>query len=114
MRVELSEDGNRLVARPRGRLDAADGQSLADAVHQRLSPVTRSVSIDLAGVDAVSLGGVRSLLQLGRSLKSGERDLSFTSGGDSVRHALDHAGFGDLFLFTPPLPLHRGHHDETP
>lgn len=114
MQVDLSEEGDRLVARPTGRLDAADGPTLADAVQQQLGPAIRAVSIDLSKLDAVSLGGVRSLLQLGRSLKGGERGLDFISGGESVRHALDHAGFGDLFPFTPPLHLHRGHHDETP
>ena len=113
MQVELSEEGDRLVARPTGRLDAADGPELASAVQQRLGPSTRSVSIDLDRLDTISLGGVRALLQLGRSLMGGDRALDFRNGSDSVRHALDQAGMAEFFAFTPALHSNRGHHHEA-
>ena len=106
MRVEVTDEGGRLVARPEGRLDAADGDDLASAVQQRLTAITKSVTIDLAEVDQVSLAGVRSVLRLARSLKSDRRSLDFVHGHDAVREALKQAGFDELFPFTPPFHSH--------
>ena len=114
MQVEFQEEAGRLIARPQGRMDAADGTHFASAVQQRLHPGTKSVTIDLEELDFVDLGGVRAILRLGRSLKDGQRDLDFIRGGHAVREALDQAGFHAFFPFTPPFHSSRGHHDETP
>ena len=107
-------EGARLVACPAGHMDADGGERFAAAVQDRLAPGTTSVTIDLAGLDQISLGGVRALLRLGRSLKAGQRELAFTRGEPAVRHAFEHAGFDDFFSVTPALHNHRGHHDEAP
>ena len=113
-RVEFVEEGERLVASPRGRMGAADGIDFASAVEQRLRPGTRSLAIDLAKLDFISLGAVRAILRLARSLKDSERNLEFLSGSHAVREALDQAGFHHFFNFTPPHISHGGHHDATP
>ena len=114
MQIQFSEQGERLIARPQGRMDAADGIDFAAAVHQRLQAGTKSVTIDLEELDFVDFGGVRAILRLARSLKGGDRALDFVGGGHVVRDALDQAGFHDFFPFTPPFHSSRGHHDETP
>ena len=93
-------------------MEAADGMGFAASVEKRLGASTKSVTIDLSGLEGIQLGGVRALLQLGRSLKGDQRNLEFAHGGHAVRHALEQAGFDDFFAFTPPLHSHRGHHDE--
>jgi len=108
MQVQFHEEGERLVARPQGRMEAAAGADFASAVEQRLGDGTKTVTIDLEGLDFVDLGGVRDILRLARSLKSNRRDLDFVHGGDVVREALKQAGFDELFPFTPPLHSHRG------
>ena len=114
MQVQFPEEGERLIARPQGRMDAADGSHFAAAVHERLLAGTKSVTIDLDELDFVDLGGVRAILRLGRSLKGDQRTLDFVNGGHAVREALDQAGFHDFFPFIPPYHPIRGHHDETP
>ncbi len=114
MELQFDEQGERLVARPRGRMDAGGGTLFAAAVEARLQAGIKSVTIDLDQLEAVDLGGVRTILRLGRSLKDGQRALDFVNGGHAVRDALDQAGFHDFFAFTPPFHSHRGHHDETP
>jgi anti-sigma B factor antagonist len=114
MQIQFLEQGERLIARPQGRMEAADGIDFAAAVHQRLHAGTTSVTIDLEDLDFVDLGGVRAILRLARSLKGGDRKLDFVGGGHAVRDALDQAGFHDFFPFTPPFHSNRGHHDETP
>lgn len=113
MQVEFLDEGERLIARPQGRMEAADGIDFAAAVEQQLHPRTKSVTIDLAELDFVNLGAIRAILRLARSLKGGERDLEFVHGGEAVRHALEQAGLHDFFPFTPALHPHRGHHDGT-
>lgn len=112
MQVQFLEEAERLIARSQGRMDAADGTDFAAAVEQRLHAGTKSVTIDLAELDFVDLGGVRALLRLARSLKGSERSLEFAHGGDAVREALHQAGFDHLFAFTPPFNSH--HHRGTP
>ena len=114
LQVEFFEEGERLTARPQGRMDAAGGTDFASAVEQRLVAGTKSVSIDLAELDFIELGGVRAILRLARSLIAENRDLEFLHGGHAVREALDQAGFHHFFAFTPPHIAHGGHHDATP
>jgi anti-anti-sigma factor len=114
MQVEFLEEGERLLARPQGRMEAADGDSFAAAVEQRLHAGTTSVTIDLNQVDFINFGGIRAVLRLARSLKGEERSLDFLGGGEEVREALDQAGLDDFFPFTPPYTSSRGNHDETP
>jgi anti-anti-sigma factor len=108
MQVQFLEEGERLIARPQGRMEAADGSSFASAVEQRIHASTKSVTIDLDELDFVNFGGIRAILRLARSLKDGERDLDFVRGGEAVREALDQAGLDDFFPFTPPYNSTRG------
>jgi anti-sigma B factor antagonist len=108
MQIEFLEEGERLTARPQGRMEAADGDSFARAVEQRLQAKTKSVTIDLEQLDFVNFGGIRAILRLARSLKGGQRNLDFVRGGEGVREALDQAGLDDFFPFTPPYISNRG------
>ena len=108
MQVEVLDEGERLVARPQGRLEAADGDDFASAVEQRLRAETKSVTIDLNELEFISLAGIRAVLRLARSLQGSQRNLDFLAGGDAVREALKEAGFDELFPFTPPYHSHRG------
>jgi anti-anti-sigma factor len=107
MQVQFLEEGVRLVARLQGRMEAADGMDFASSVEQRLHAGTKSVTIDLEGLDFINFGGIRAILRLARSLKGGKRDLDFVRGGHAVREALDQAGLDDFFPFTPPYISNR-------
>lgn len=110
MQLQFVEEGERLIAAPQGRIEADDGADLALAVQQRLQPGTRSVTIDLGQLEFISLGGIRGLLQLARSLKGTDRSLDFAHGSIAVREALHHAGIDHFFAFTPPYIHNGGHH----
>jgi anti-anti-sigma factor len=113
MQVQFSDEGERLIAQPDGRMEASDADEFASAVGQRLAPGTRGLTIDLAKLDFVSLGAIRGMLRLARTLKSGDRDLGFRHGHAHVRHALDQAGMADIFTITPAIHSNRGHHHEA-
>ena len=108
MQVEFLEEGERLVARPQGRMEAADGDSFAAAVEQQLKAATKAVTIDLDQLEFVNFGGIRAILRLARSLKDNQKNLDFVRGGETVRDALDQAGLDDFFPFTPPYISNRG------
>ena len=108
MGVEFRDEGERLIARPQGRMDADDGDAFAAAVEQRLHAGTKSVTIDLDQLDFLGLGAIRAILRLGRALQSGQRTLEFARGGSGVRDALHQAGLNSFFAFTPPYEPHRG------
>ncbi|HJQ15798.1 MAG TPA: STAS domain-containing protein [Allosphingosinicella sp.] len=113
MQIQFSDEGERLVARPLGRLEAADGAAFVAAVEDRLQAGTRSVTIDLDQLDFINFGGIRAVLRLARSLKRGDRRVDFAHGGEAVREMLDQAGLDDIFAFTPPYPSNRGRRDEN-
>ena len=79
MQVEFLEEGERLVARPQGRMEAADGDSFAAAVEQQLKAATKAVTIDLDQLDFVNFGGIRAILRLARSLTDNQKNLDFPS-----------------------------------
>jgi len=108
MQVEFNEEGERLIARPHGRMEAADGSDFAAAVEQRLHNQTHSLTIDLEQLDSINFGGIRALLRLARSLKANSKDLDFVGGNHAVRDHLDQAGLDDFFPFTPPFVSTRG------
>lgn len=108
MQVRFLEEGERLIARPEARMEAADGNDFAVAVEQQLQAATRYVTIDLDQIDFISLGGIRAILRLARSLRDGQRGLEFVGGSDAVREALHQAGMNHFFPFTPPYHSHRG------
>ena len=108
MQVQFLEEGERLVARPQGRMEAADGADFAAAVEQQLQPATQSLTIDLEELDGVSFGGIRAMLRLARALKDANKNLDFLGGNGPVRDMLDQAGLDDFFPFTPPYVSNRG------
>ena len=114
MQVKFLEEGQRLIARPKGRMDAADGDDFAAAILKRLGAGTKSVTIDLDQLDFVNFGGIRAILRLARSLKGAQKDLDFVGGSELVRDALDQAGLDDFFPFTPPYISNRGTEHGTP
>ena len=102
MQVDFSEEGQCLIARPEGRMDAADGDDFATAVEQRIGSETSSLTIDLDKLESINFGGIRAVLRLARSLKAAQKDLDFVRGNQAVRDVLDQAGLDDFFQFTPP------------
>ena len=107
MQVQFVEEGKRLIARPQGRMEAADGTDLASAVQQRLRAGASSLTIDLDEVEFINFGAIRAILRLARSLV-GQADLDFVGGNRLVRDALDQAGLDDFFPFMPPYVSTRG------
>ena len=113
MQVRFVEDGERLIARPQGRMEAADGIDFASALEQRLHAGSKAVTIDLEELEFINFGAIRALLRLARSLSGRAIALDFLGGNAAVRDALDQAGLDDFFPFTPPYRPTGGYQHET-
>jgi anti-anti-sigma factor len=113
MQVQFVEEGERLIARPQGRMEAVDGTAFAAAVEQRLG-AAKAVTIDLDALEFINFGGIRAVLRLARSLGRAKRKLDFVRGNHVVREHLDQAGLDDFFPFTPPYRSTRGINHEAP
>ena len=108
MQVQFVNEGERLIARPQGRMEAADGNDLASAARHRLHAGTERLTIDLNEIQFINFGAIRALLRLARSLDGSRVELDFLNGSAAVRDALDQAGLDDFFPFTPPYEPKRG------
>ena len=113
MQVQFAVEGERLIARPQGRMEAADGIAFAAEIERRAGAATKAVTIDLEALDFINFGGIRAVLRLARWLKAREKKLDFLAGSHAVREPLDQAGLDDFFPFTPPYRSNRGNQDET-
>ena len=103
MEIQFSDENDRLIVRPAGRLEAADGDVFAKAVEERLGATTKQVLVDLAQLKFINFGGIRAILRLARSLKARDTGLAFTGAGGAVWEALDISGIDDLFPFDRPI-----------
>ncbi len=108
MQVQFEEQGERLIARPQGRMEASDGDDFASAVQQHLHAGTKAVTIDLDELEFLNFGAIRAILRLARSLMARRTELDFLRGNAVVREHLDQAGLDDFFPFTPPYRSTRG------
>ena len=95
--VEFSEEGERLVARPKGRLETAEADSFVSIVEARLKPAFKLVLIDLKDLNFISFRGLRAFLRLGKLLKAQDRSIAFAYAKGDVREELESSGLEVIF-----------------
>lgn len=100
-----------MIARPQGRLDAAEGASFAAAVERRLQGGITSLVLDLEKLDFIAFGGIRAILRLGRTLKARNVGIAFVNATGEVFEALDASGLDEIFTFLPTPPTKMGNRD---
>jgi anti-anti-sigma factor len=111
MDVQFLDEGERLIARPHGRLDAAGGVAFAATVEQHLHDGTRLLVIDFEQLDFLAFAGIRALLRVGRTLKARNTGIAFTNANGEVFEALDASGLDEIFAFLPMPPSNMGNQD---
>lgn len=100
-----------MIARPQGRLDAAEGASFAAAVERHLQAGTGSLVLDLEKLDFIAFGGIRAILRLGRTLRARNVGIVFANATGEVFEALDASGLDEIFTFLPIPPSNMGNQD---
>jgi len=71
MTITSTHADNAVVLRISGRLDAITAPEFESTCQQCINPQTRKVVLDFDGVEYISSAGLRAILLVGKTVKSG-------------------------------------------
>ena len=102
MEIQFDKAGPILVVTLKGRLDAAQQNSIRDTVGKEIeSTGLKALVFDLSGLDYVSSAGLRSILQALKKTKSSGGVLRLCSIQPTVMKLLELSGFLSLVSTYP-------------
>lgn len=101
MRIEPDESRETPVLRVSGRLDAAQAPAFGEQLLPLLAGDGAASVLDLAGVDYLSSGGLRVLLQAARLLQKRGARLTLTEVPPQVCSTLTLSGFATFMTIRP-------------
>ena len=85
------------IVKASGRMDATTAPEFEKFCQESLQQGESAFVADLAGLEYMSSAGLRSILIVGKKLKSVGGSLSFSSLTPNVAHVFSISGFGSLF-----------------
>jgi anti-anti-sigma factor len=93
MQIEMVRSGDTSVVRVSGRLDAAHAQAFAAALLPVLAALQAPPVLDLSGIEYLSSGGLRVLLQAAKQAQAHGAQLTLTQVPAPVYSVLALSGF---------------------
>jgi anti-anti-sigma factor len=93
MQIEVVRSGDTSAVRVSGRLDAAHAQAFAEALLPVLAALQAPPVLDLSGVEYISSGGLRILLQAAKQAQARGARLTLIQVPDQVYAVLTLSGF---------------------
>ena len=97
MTITSTRADNAVVLRISGRLDAITATEFESTCQQSISSETRKVVLDFEGVEYISSAGLRAILLVGKTVKSGGGTLVFSGLRGTAKLVLEIGGFCTLF-----------------
>jgi anti-anti-sigma factor len=97
MKVDSYKEGNFCIIKVGGRMDAVTAPEFEKACMEWVGQGETTFVVDLEGLEYMSSAGLRSILILGKKLKSGGGSLSFSSLTPNVAHVFSISNFASLF-----------------
>ncbi|MDX9981473.1 MAG: STAS domain-containing protein [Lentisphaeria bacterium] len=101
MRVETNLQGNRMVVRLTGRLDAAWSEHLLGMVRDIVREGHHQVLLDAAGLEYLSSAGIRALLKIRRELQAVNGTFGIVQAATFVQDTLRMSGLETLLQAAP-------------
>ncbi|HTY15991.1 MAG TPA: STAS domain-containing protein [Methanoregulaceae archaeon] len=101
--IRIAKEGEVPVVTMTGRLDGFGSQQLDESIREIIPDDTRSVILNLAGVEYLSSAGIRVFLALKKRLKLRGGTLVLTNVGEFPRNVLEMAGFLKVFDIYPSV-----------
>ena len=95
--VDVSHEGDQALVAPRGELDLATADQLAQAVDDVWSAGADRVLIDLRPLEFIDSSGLRALLALREAAARDRRELELRPGPSVVQRIFDLTGTRELF-----------------
>ncbi|MDR2442229.1 MAG: STAS domain-containing protein [Deltaproteobacteria bacterium] len=102
MKIDVIDEGQKVIVTVDGRLDAATAASFDESVQALpgLKP-PRTILADLTNLEFISSAGLRSLLTLGKACRASGAQLAFCSLNAMVADVFKISGFTAIFKIYP-------------
>lgn len=97
MDISSIKDEKALIITASGRLDTTTAQDFEAKCLELLPTGDKNFIIDLSDVEYISSAGLRSILSVGKKVRSDEGNLSFCSLKGMVREVFEISGFSSIF-----------------
>ncbi len=103
MEVKSSKNEKALIINASGRLDTTTASDFEAKCQEMITAADNSIIIDLQGVEYISSAGLRSILSVGKKVRSDGGNLAFCNLKGMVREVFEISGFSSIFTIHDTL-----------
>ncbi|NLE67098.1 MAG: STAS domain-containing protein [Lentisphaerae bacterium] len=100
MDIQTARQGKAVIVKPRGRMDAATAPLFEQACDNLVQAGEKAVVMDLSALEYISSAGLRTILSVGKKIKSASGKLALCSLAGMVKEVFDISGFTTMFVVT--------------
>ncbi len=97
MEVSGRKEGQALIVEISGRMDASTASKFETTCNEWLEDGENRLIVDFAGLEYISSAGLRSILSIGKKLKSRGGALSVCQMDGMVQEVFEISGFSSIF-----------------
>ncbi|MFP4325128.1 MAG: STAS domain-containing protein [Desulfonatronovibrio sp.] len=97
MDITSSRKDKALIITAAGRLDTTTASDFESKCLEIISPDDKNIIIDLQGVEYISSAGLRSILSVGKKIRSDGGNLAFCNLKGMVQEVFEISGFSSIF-----------------
>lgn len=97
MEVSGRKEGQVLIVEISGRMDASTASKFETTCNEWLEDGEKRLIVDFAGLEYISSAGLRSILSIGKKLKSRGGALSVCQMDGMVQEVFEISGFSSIF-----------------
>ncbi|MFO7727312.1 MAG: STAS domain-containing protein [Desulfonatronovibrio sp.] len=103
MDITSSKNDKALIITAAGRLDTTTAADFESKCLEIISPEDKNIIIDLQGIEYISSAGLRSILSVGKKVRSDGGNLIFCNLKGMVREVFEISGFSSIFTIHDTL-----------
>jgi anti-sigma B factor antagonist len=97
MEFESQKNGNFMVLRVKGRMDAVTAPEFESCCGKLMEGGDKAFIVDLAGLEYISSAGLRSILSAAKKLKAVQGEIRFCGLKGMVQEVFSISGFATMF-----------------
>ena len=97
MECESTKQGNAVIVKVRGRMDAVTAPEFETECGKWIDGGELLLIIDLGGLEYISSAGLRSILAAAKRLKAAQGDIRFCNLNGMVQEVFSISGFSSMF-----------------
>ena len=97
MEFQTEEKNQKTILKVSGRMDATTSSEFEEKCEELIKNGAMHIVVDLSGLEYISSAGLRSILAVGKKLKSDGGSVAFCNLTGMVKEVFDISGFGSHF-----------------